>query len=41
MSSHRFSSADTAWLRMDQPTNLMVITSVTPLPRSCISIWHP
>ena len=29
MSAHRFSSADTAWLRMDQPTNLMVITSVS------------
>jgi hypothetical protein len=27
MSSH-LSSADTAWLRMDRPTNLMVITSV-------------
>jgi diacylglycerol O-acyltransferase len=29
MSAHRFSNADTAWLRMDQPTNLMVITSVS------------
>ena len=26
--SSRLSSADTAWLRMDRPTNLMVITSV-------------
>ncbi len=26
--SSRFSSADTAWLHMDRPTNLMVINSV-------------
>ena len=26
--STRFSSADTAWLHMDRPTNLMVINSV-------------
>ncbi|HLJ03548.1 MAG TPA: wax ester/triacylglycerol synthase family O-acyltransferase [Solirubrobacteraceae bacterium] len=29
MTSTRFSSADAAWLRMDQPTNLMVITSLS------------
>ena len=28
MSAHRMSNADAAWLRMDRPTNLMVINAV-------------